>query len=72
MEKKQLMSMDTIQKALAEIKSRSSDEEVAHALESDLRKNFIEFIAQGSYGDISEMAKEVLKSSDIIFTRWFS
>ena len=48
-----------------------SDPEVSHSLEDNLYKEVLEAIAKGPENP-SELAKEVLKVSELNFTRWYA
>ena len=48
-----------------------SDPEVSHSLEDNLYKEVLEAIANGAENP-SELAKEVLKVSEINFARWYA
>lgn len=47
------------------------DPEVSHSLEDKLYKEVLEAIAKGAENQ-SELAKEVLKVSELNFTRWYA
>lgn len=66
------MTLEEIKKRIEEIKKESDegDDSEAHFLEDMLRQEFIESIAQGN-SEYSELAKEVVKSEDFEFRRWF-
>ena len=48
-----------------------NDPEVSHSLEDNLYKEVLEAIANGAENP-SELAKEVLKVSEINFARWYA
>lgn len=63
------MTKDEALKAVKEIKRISDDDETAHIREDELYTEFVEFIAaQG--GDVGEIAKVVLSTHKIRFSRW--
>jgi len=67
------VNIEEIKQILVEIERKSGDEERAHILEDDLFCEFVLHIANDTFeGDIKEGAKEVLKSLDIEFDRWYA
>ncbi len=69
------MDLKEIKDRLEKIEAAADDgdSETAHSKEDDLRDLFIQCVADGSYrGDIKEGAAEILKSSDIEFSRYCS
>jgi hypothetical protein len=64
------MNLSDIKMDLEFLESISYDDESAHGFEDDLRDRFIKFIAEEGESKFSKMAKEVLKTSDIKFSRW--
>lgn len=48
-----------------------NDPEVSHSLEDNLYKEVLEAIAKGTENP-SELAKEVLKVSELNFARWYA
>lgn len=63
------MTFLEIKQRVREIEEMASDDEAAHSAEDSLRHDFIVLVAKGT-GNLAEMAKEVLKTSDIDFNRW--
>jgi hypothetical protein len=59
-----------IRQRVWEIASMAHDPEAAHGEEDRLHKQFIEYIASHGPDPFAEMAKEVLKTEDIDFSRW--
>ena len=47
------------------------NDEACHEMEDSLRRDFIEAVAQGE-DSLAEVAKEVLKTSEIHFHRWYA
>lgn len=66
------MNLQDIQKRVQEIKDISGDDEVAHAMEDDLYVAFVKFVSENGSPELSEMAKEVLKTENIDFARWYA
>jgi len=65
------IDIDEVRKQLDIIREHAFDDEVAHGKEDGLRDDVLHAIAQGMAGDAAaELAKEVLKSSGIVFSRW--
>lgn len=64
------MTVEEINKRIAEIKSFKSDDERAHDMEDSLRSDFIDYIAEGGVEDLQEKAKLVASTAEISFCRW--
>jgi hypothetical protein len=74
------MTKDDIRAAIKDIQAESWDPEAAHCKEDRLREDFIAYIANmppavmyagnGVSVNLPEMAKMVLETNDINFTRW--
>lgn len=64
------MNIEIIQKRIEKIKECAWDSEVAHGDEDSLYEDFIRFVAVDGPEPFSAMAKEVLKTQEIIFSRW--
>ena len=64
------MNLDDVKKSLADIEAMKDDDESAHNAEDALYASFIQHVADTAGGDLAEMAREVLKTADIDFTRW--
>jgi hypothetical protein len=64
------MTIDDIRKAVKHIEGVSGDPEAAHSKEDDLYHAFVKHIAKSEMGNFSIMAKEVLKTEKIKFSRW--
>jgi hypothetical protein len=64
------MDLNEVKIRLEKIKKKSHDYEVAHQMEDDLYRNFIQHVGALKIADLSEMAKEVLKSKKIKFSRY--
>lgn len=65
------MTIENIEARLQIIRNKADDDEHAHALEDDLRRDVLEFIAANA-GDSQTraLAATALKSEDIGFSRW--
>lgn len=50
----------------------AEDNEQAHVVEDDLYREFVQYVAETAGGELAEMAKEVLKTRDIEFERWYA
>ena len=66
------MNIETIRAYVEQIERTRRDGEAAHSMEDGLRNEFIEFIAEHGPEDLAEMAKEVLKTNEIEFSRWYA
>ncbi len=64
------MTLEDVKKEVADIERVMGDDEMAHSYEDALHESFIHHIADSDLGELSEMAKEVLKTSDLNFARW--
>lgn len=63
------MTLEEVRAGIELIRSKADDDEVAHGLEDDLRHEVLEAIANGAE-NARELAAELLKTSDIKFSRW--
>lgn len=67
------MNRGAIEDAVWAIRASVGDEEVAHSMEDDLRRDFIRSIASGEWGaslDLQIAARLVLSTDDLDFPRW--
>ncbi|MEY8531592.1 hypothetical protein [Lactobacillus taiwanensis] len=55
-----------------EIKDKELDPEVAHLLEDNLYEQVLNEIAFGKCSNSKKIAKEALKTKDILFRRWYA
>lgn len=64
---------EDIETKIAEVKrlADSGDNEAAHSAEDFLYESFVRFISVLN-GQVSEVAKEILKTKDFKFARWCS
>ena len=65
------MDKEYIQGKIDEIKKEMDDPEVAHGMEDDLYAEFIEHISKRE-DSLGEMAKLVLTTEGLDFSRWFA
>lgn len=63
------MTVQEVRDVLAAIEADKADDESAHGSEDQLRHAVLEAIANGAPNAL-ELAAEVLKSSEIRFSRW--
>ncbi len=63
------MNLEEIKTAVEKIKAMGGDDEAMHASEDGLHVRFIEFIAEQGPPDLQEMAKEILKTEEMPFSR---
>jgi hypothetical protein len=66
------MTTDDIAFTLSEIRCIAWDCESAHRLEDSLRAAFIEHVAATADEPLATMARMVLTSRDIEFSRWYT
>ena len=64
-----IMNLELIKKYLNQIERCKSDNETAHALEDEMHKDFVTFVAKNGTPELKKMAKEILKSNKINFKR---
>lgn len=63
------MTKEEIQKRIEFIVSKDGDDEVQHAREDSLRREFLRFIADNS-PEYGELANLVLSTDTLEFARW--
>lgn len=63
------MTIEEVKKRIDEIKMKAHDDEAAHGMEDSLREEVLEAIAFGAH-NAKELAKIVLTTSEIEFSRW--
>ena len=68
------MDMNEIKRRLEEVEGycAKGDDEMTHVTEKDLLWSLVAYVSQTGDARLREMAKEVLKSGDIEFSRWFA
>jgi hypothetical protein len=64
------MNIQTVIAAVAEVRAKASDGEVAHNAEDDLYRLVLRSISDGTCDDPAACAREALKTLDIDFARW--
>lgn len=64
------MSKDELRERINKIQENSYDDEVAHSLEDDLYRDFIESLAAGTITSPATMAKMLLETKKMDFARW--
>lgn len=60
-----------VAKRVAAIRAAADDNEQAHAMEDALRDVVLQAIANGAE-NAAELAREVLRTGDIEFSRWYA
>lgn len=65
------MKVEYIRRKLKEIKNLQGDPEYQHGAEDGLMHDVLKAIANGAKNS-KELAKEVLKSKEIEFPRWYA
>ncbi|MDP1698360.1 MAG: hypothetical protein Q8L45_11355 [Xanthomonadaceae bacterium] len=63
------MDLKYIKQDVAKIEAMKGDYEMAHLAEIDLRAGFIALVAEVGSPELAAMAREVLKTDEIDFTR---
>lgn len=63
------MNLQEIKDRVKYIQSVSYDDEKAHAEEDALREDFIKYLAERK-DRVGQKAKEILKTSSMLFRRW--
>lgn len=66
------MDLEMIKERVANIKAFAEDPEKAHALEDDLYKDFVRFIVLSGSPAQRAMARAVLETQQIKFSRWYA
>jgi len=66
------MDLSYIKEQVSKISAMADDDESAHCAEDDLHVEFIAYVAQNGSAKLRDMATEVLKTSDINFSRWYA
>lgn len=65
------MTVDEAKERVERIRALSGDSEAAHSAEDDLLRDFVVSVAAGE-APVSAVAKEILKTYDIKFSRYCS
>lgn len=63
------MTLDKVTNAVCRIEEIKDDYEAAHAAEDKLRSDFIRYVAESGPEELSNMAREILKTDEIEFPR---
>ena len=66
------MNVNGVRAAVKEIERLRSDDEAAHCEEDNLYTNFVEYCAREAPEPFRTVAKEILKTKEIVFERWCS
>lgn len=66
------MDLDYVKERVAAIEAMKGDDESAHSAENGLRAEFIALVAEVGSPELAAMAREVLKTDNIEFCRWFA
>lgn len=67
-----MLTLKDIQKEVEKIRQLIGDQESAHVAEDYLYRSFIEHIAVTGTIKQRKMAKAVLKTQKIVYTRWYA
>ena len=71
MSNEKAFDLDYVKQAVANIEAEECDES-AHMAEDALQREFIELVAEVGSAELAEMAREVLKTGQIEFGRWYA
>lgn len=66
------MTLKHIKEVVSDIEKIREDDEEAHGKEDDLYRDFVKYIARTGTKEQKEKAKEILKTSNIEFARWYA
>ena len=66
------MNIKQVKDTVKKIKEISGDSEYAHGVEDDLYRDFVKHVSESKNKKLSNMAKEVLKTKDMDFERWYA
>jgi hypothetical protein len=66
------MTKAEAERRVEEIRKLAHDAEAAHAAEDELRRDFIAAVATGRCKMPAAVAKIVLSSGEIVFSRWYA
>lgn len=64
------MTIETIREQVGAIRAVRDDDERAHSKEDELYEAFVRHVAAGPPSEVTMLAKEVLKTKKIEFSRW--
>tara|TARA_R110002020_G_scaffold77802_2_gene196309 strand:- start:545 stop:748 length:204 start_codon:yes stop_codon:yes gene_type:complete len=67
------MKIDEVKATVKEIETLGDrDPEKSHSMEDGLHLNILAYIADGGFGDLSELCVEALRIQDMDLTRWYA
>lgn len=66
------MDLDHIKQRVADIEAMKASDDAAHRAEDQLWIDFISFVATSGPPELAALAREVLRTDDIDFSRWYS
>ena len=66
------MDLAYVKQQVALIEAMRDDDESAHRAEDTLRAGLIAFVAKVGSPELAAMAREVLKTDQIVFCRWYA
>jgi hypothetical protein len=66
------MDLEECKSRVANIRKIAGDDEAAHCSEDGLYFDFIKYVAESADEELAAMAKEILKTEDIDFARWYA
>ena len=64
------MTLEEAKERVANLERIKSDDEAAHSAEDTLYIDFVYHVAEKGNDELSQIAKEILKSISIDFARW--
>ena len=65
-----MLDFSYIQSAVKNIEKVKGDAEVAHSMEDEMYRMFVEWVSNTGTVEQTQMAKELLKTKEINFPRW--
>ena len=71
MSNEKTFDLDYVKQSVANIEAENCSES-AHMAEDALQREFIELVAEVGSAELAEMAREVLKTGQIPFRRWYA
>lgn len=68
------ITKEIAQQRVEDIANTRSDDEAAHCMEDGLLTDFVRCVSEGMYdpGEAAEVAKIVLSTEEIEFSRWYA
>jgi hypothetical protein len=64
------MTVEKVRETIVRINDMAGDDEAAHSLEDKLHHDVLEAIAAGKCENPRELAREVIQTKNIQFSRW--